>query len=92
VVTGGKTGIWMYNRGVVLPALYDDANVFFKDTKPYFVVKQNEMYALFNSEAKNMTGFVFTGMYADGEGTVNAQKGDAEFLVSLVGAVTPAKK
>jgi hypothetical protein len=91
VIKDGKTGIWLYGRGVALPVMYDDAEVFFINTKPYFIVKQNDLYALFNSDAKNLTGFIFTGMYAD-NGMVKAQKGDAEFMVSPEGVVEPEKK
>jgi hypothetical protein len=83
----GKYGIWQYGKGIILPLEYGSARCGLVQNKMYFVVSKNEMYALLNTEGKNITEYMYSSMYIYENKIVGVKEGH-DFNIDTNGKAT----
>ena len=66
--------------------------MFIGNGEKLFFVGEKEMYAVFDGNGKDMTGFVFTELVMNGDNTITGRKTDGEYSISPKGEVTLLKK
>ena len=91
VSKNGKFGIWQYGKGLILPMQYSSARVSESEGKRFFIVSENEKYALLDEAGKNLTDFEYTSIYIY-ENNITGTKGDDEYRIAPDGKATLLKK